>query len=379
MSRASVQTFLLCPKKVRWILRAAILRNVGDTNLELRDDVDLDYLGANDVEVRITHTGICHSDVSVMNGTIPQETPLVPGHEGAGIVTAVGDAVDRVSEGDHIIVAWSPPCGGCIYCVKFKRPNLCSVLQFGKMTRKKFRQDGELLGAMVGAGTFAERTLLPEEAVVKIDEDIPLEVASLVSCGVMTGVGAAIHTAKVAPGSSVIVFGVGGVGVSAIQGALIAGAAEVVAVDKNPAKLEVAKRFGATEAVPPEEVRDLRAHFNSGEGFDYALECIGNPKTMRAAFSSVCRGGTCCIVGVGSLDEKVDFNAFEFFWMEKTLIGSYFGSCDVRTDFHKVLSLWKAGRLDLEGMIDRRLDLGEVNEGLEAVRAGEVVRQVLEM
>ena len=360
-------------------MKAAVLRNVGDEALELCDDVELDRLGENDVEVRITHTGICHSDVSVMNGTIPQEAPLVPGHEGAGIVIAVGDAVTKVSPGDHVIVAWSPPCGDCIYCVKFKRPNLCSVLQFGIMLRKKFRQGDELLGSMVGAGTFVERTLLPEEAVVRIDDDIPLEVASLVSCGVTTGVGAAINTAKIAPGSSVIIFGVGGVGVSAIQGARIAGAAEIVAVDKNPAKLEVAKRFGATDAVPPEDVRDLRAQFNSGEGFDYALECVGNPKTMRAAFSSVCRGGTCCIVGVGSLEDKVEFNAFEFFWMEKILVGSYFGSCDVRTDFHRVLGLWKSGRLDLEGMIDRRLDLEDVNEGLQAVRAGEVVRQIIEM
>lgn len=360
-------------------MKAAVLHEVGDLSLEICEDVDLDAVGSNDVEVQITHTGICHSDVSVMNGTIPQEAPLVPGHEGAGVVTAVGDAVTTIAEGDHVIVAWSPPCGECIYCLHVKRPNLCSVLQFGVMLRKKFVRSGEPLGAMVGAGTFAERTLLPSQAVVKIDKDIPLEVASLVSCGVMTGLGAAIYTAKIAPGSSVIVFGVGGVGVSAIQGARIAGASEIVAVDRNPAKLSVAKKFGATQSVLPEEVRDLRAQFNSGEGFDYALECIGNPKTMRAAFSSVRRGGTCCIVGVGSLEEKVEFNAFELFWMEKTFIGSYFGSCDVRVDFHKVLRLWKSGRLDLEGMIDRRLSLDEVNEGLDAVRSGEVVRQIIVM
>ncbi len=360
-------------------MKAAVLRSVGDENLELTDDVELDAVGPNDVEVRITHTGICHSDVSVMNGTIPQEAPLVLGHEGAGVVTAVGEGVTKVAEGDHVIVGWSPHCGECIYCVNHKRPNLCTTLNFGVMLRKKFLSGGERLGAMVGAGTFAERTLLPEPAVIKIDKDIPLEVASLVSCGVMTGVGAVINTAKVEPGSSVIVFGVGGVGVSAIQGCRLAGASAIVAVDRNPAKLEVAKRFGATMSVLPEEVRDLRKQFNSGEGFDYALECIGNPKTMRAAFSAVRRGGTCCIVGVGGLDEKVEFNAFEFFWMEKTLVGSFFGSCDVRCDFHRVLTLWRAGRLDLEGMIDRRLRLEDVNEGLEAVRAGEVVRQVIEL
>ena len=360
-------------------MRAAVLRNVGDTMLDICDDVELIDPDPGDVVVDITHTGICHSDLSVMNGTIPQIIPLVLGHEGAGIVSEVGDAVTSVSVGDHVIVVWSPPCGGCVYCLRHKSPNLCVDLQFGIMLRSKFRQGDVELSAMSGAGTFAERTLLPEQAVVRIDPSVPLEEAALVGCGVMTGVGAALNTAKVAPGSSVVVFGVGGVGVSAIQGARIAGAAEIVAVDRNPAKLDVARSFGATEAVLPEDLDAAKAEVNEGQGFDYALECIGHPVTMRAAFDALRRGGTCCIVGVGRMDEQVSFNAFEFFFAEKNLVGSYYGGADVRVDFHKMLRLAESGQLDLVGMIDRRLRLEDVNDGIEALQAGDVVRQVIEL
>ena len=361
-------------------MRAAVLHQVGDTVLEVRDDVELAQPGPGDVVVDITHTGICHSDLSVMNGTIPQQhTPLVIGHEGAGVVAEVGDAVTSVSVGDHVIVVWSPPCGGCVYCLAHKSPNLCSDLQFGLMLRRQFRCGSEEVGSMCGVGTFAERTLLPEQAVVRIDASVPLETAALVGCGVMTGVGAALNTAKVAPGSSVVVFGAGGVGISAVQGARVAGAAEIVAVDRNPAKLAVARSFGATGAVLPEGLDAAKAEMNGGQGFDYALECIGHPDTMRAAYDAVRRGGTCCIVGVGRIEEQVTFSAFEIFFNEKTLVGSYYGGADVRVDFGRVLRLAESGRLDLTGMIDSRLPLEDVNDGLEALRAGDVVRQVIEM
>ena len=360
-------------------MRAAVLRNVGDTTLDVCDDVELIDPGPDDVVVDITHTGICHSDLSVMNGTIPQTVPLVLGHEGAGVVSAVGDGVTSVTVGDHVIAVWSPPCGSCVYCLRHKRPNLCADLQFGIMLRSQFRQGDLELSSMCGVGTFAERTLLPEQAVVRIDPSVPLEAAALVGCAVITGVGAAINTAKVTPGSSVVVFGVGGVGVSAIQGARIAGAAEIVAVDLNPAKLDVARSFGATEAVLPGDLDAAKAEMNDGQGFDYALECIGSPVTMRAAFDAVRRGGTCCVVGVGRIEEQVTFSAFEIFFAEKALVGSYYGGADVRVDFHRMLRLADAGQLDLLGMIDRRLPLEDINDGIEALQAGEVVRQVIEM
>ena len=242
----------------------------------------------------------------------------------------------------------------------------------------QFRQGDEIIGSMAGTGTFAEYTLVPEPAVVKIDADIPLEVASLIGCGVMTGAGAAMNTAKVTPGSSVIVYGAGGVGISAIQGARIAGASEIVAVDMNVNKLEEAKAFGATHSCTPDQVDSLKNSLTGGMGFDFALECIGKPVTMRAAYDQTRRGGTCCIVGVGRMDEMVSFSAFELFFNEKVLVGSYYGGTDVRSDFHKLLRLYRAGKLDLDRMITRRIKLDEINDAMRAMERGEVVRQVIE-
>ncbi len=357
---------------------AAIMREVGEVNLDVCDDVEMLDLGPDDVAIKITHTGVCHSDVSAMNGTIPQAPPAVLGHEGAGIIEEVGSDVDDLAPGDHVIVMWSPPCGKCIYCTGRHQPNLCVNITFGEMARMKFTQGGQEIGGMAGAGTFAEKMLMPRQGVVKIDDDIPLDVASLIGCGVMTGAGAALNTAKISPGSSALVIGAGGVGVAAIQGARIAGAAEIVAVDKNPAKLDEAISFGATHAVLPEDLEGAKNEITGGDGFDYALECVGVPALMRTAYDMTRRGGTCCIVGVGRMEEMVSFNAFELFYNEKTLIGSYYGGTDARTDFHRLLRLWKTGKLDLERMITRRITIDEINPALEAVRNGEVVRQVIE-
>ncbi len=354
------------------------MREVGQPDLDICDDVELLDLGPDDVSIKITHTGVCHSDVSVLNGTIFQKPPVVLGHEGAGIIEEVGSNVDDIEPGDHVIVVWSPPCGKCAFCTGRNQPNLCANVTFGAMARNKFRQGNTEFMGMVGAGTFVEKTLMPRQGVVKIDPDVPLDVASLIGCGVMTGAGACMNTAKVTPGSSVVIFGAGGVGVAAIQGARIAGAAEIVAVDKNPAKLNEAISFGATQAVLPEDLEDAKNETTDGEGFDYSLECVGIGSLMRTAYDMTRRGGTCCIVGVGRPEDKVSFSAFELFYNEKTLVGSYYGSTDVRTDFHRLLRLWKNGKLDLEGMITRRISIHDINPALEAVRNGEVVRQVIE-
>jgi len=193
----------------------------------------------------------------------------------------------------------------------------------------------------------------------------------------MTGVGAALNTAHVTPGSSVVVFGCGGVGIAAIQGAKVAGASEIVAVDLVDQKLEDAKRFGATHAVKPDDLEGAKGEITGGDGFDFAFEAIGLPTTMRAAFDATRRGGTTCVIGVGAMDKEVSFSAFEVFFLEKHFTGSYYGSADVRTDFHKVLNLWKNGRLDLEGMITRRIGLEDVNDAVSALKAGEAIRQVI--
>jgi len=329
-------------------MRAAVLRNTGDELLEVRDDVELVDVGPGQVKVKIEATGVCHSDVSGMSGLIPQPAPFVPGHEGAGIV-----------------------------CVKHHQPHLCVNIQFAAGAIPNFRIDGAPVFGFAGTGTFAEELLLPHQAAIAIDKDVPFEIASLVGCGVMTGVGAALNTAKVTAGSSVVVFGCGGVGIAAIQGARVAGASEIVAVDLVDQKLEDAKRFGATHAVKPDDLEAAKQEITGGDGFDYAFEAIGLPQTMRNAFDMTRRGGTTCIIGVGAMDKQVSFNAFEVFFAEKNFTGSYYGSADVRSDFDRMLSLWKNGRLDLEGMISRRIGLDDVNDAVAALKAGEAIRQVI--
>jgi len=230
---------------------------------------------------------------------------------------------------------------------------------------------------MAGAGTFAEQLVLLEHGAVKIDKDVPMDVASLLGCGVMTGVGAAINSAKVEPGSSVVVFGCGGVGISTIQGARIAGASTIVAVDMVDRKLDWAKQFGATHAVTPADLPQAQRELTGGSGFDYAFEVVGRSETIKAAYDATRRGGTTVVVGVGRADDMVSFSAFDLFYGEKALKGTYYGSANIRRDFPRLLSLWRAGRLDLDGMITRRLAIEDVNEAFDAMASGEVIRQVI--
>lgn len=357
---------------------AAILMETPTEELMVADDVTLRDLAPGDVKVKIAHSGVCHSDLSAMNGTIPQTPPAVLGHEGAGVVTDIGDGVTHVAPGDHVIIAFSPPCGTCPYCTGRGQPNLCIDGFFAMSANPQFRRGDTVVGAMTGCGTFAEETIVPGIAAVKIDDDIPLDVAALVGCGVTTGVGAALNTAGITPGSSVLVIGAGGVGVAAIQGARIAGAAVIVAVDLHEGKLDRAKAFGATHGVLPDDLPAALAEITAGEGFDFTLECIGMPTTMRQAFDMTRRGGTSCIVGVGRMDEFFELSAFEMFFSEKTLVGSMYGGADVRTDFNRFLRLYKAGRLDLEGMISRRIHIDEVNDAMACIGDADIIRQVID-
>ena len=356
-------------------MKAAVLTEL-NKDLEIRDDVGLGELGHDDVHVKLVSSGVCHSDVSAQNGTIPSGVPCVLGHEGAGIVKEVGAGVTDIAAGDHIIVSFTPACRKCRMCLR-GQSNLCETMAVMAST-PHFVIDGQPVVGFTGCGTFSEEMIIPEAAAVKVDDDIPLDVVSLVGCGVTTGVCAAINTADIRPGTSVVVFGAGGVGISAIQGARIAGAAEIVAVDMVDAKLEMAKKFGATHAVKPEDLEGVKLEVTRGEGFDYALECIGNPVTIRGAFDATRRGGTAVIVGVGKLTEMVQFSAFELFFNEKNLKGSMYGSANVRTDFDRLLRLWRQGKLDLEGMISRRIKVDDVNEAFRAMQAGEVIRSVIE-
>src|SRR3954464_6410228 len=266
-------------------VKAAVLHQVGDERLDIRDDVSTTAVGAGKVKVRIKATGVCHSDLSAMNGTIPVAVPAVLGHEGAGEVVEVGPGVTTVAEGDHVVVCWSPQCGVCKDCVNGQH-QLCMAYMINAFSDAHFQIGTTPMFGMAGAGTFAEELILLEQGAVKIDKDVPHDVASLLGCGVMTGVGAAVNAAKVEPGSSVVVFGCGGVGISVIQGARIAGAATILAVDMVDSKLAWAKQFGATHAVKPEDLAAAQHELTGGAGFGHGVEVRGRVSTTGSRSSA---------------------------------------------------------------------------------------------
>jgi S-(hydroxymethyl)glutathione dehydrogenase/alcohol dehydrogenase len=356
-------------------MRAAILRNVGDTKLDVVDDVSIGQVGPNQVKIAIKSAGLCHSDLSAMNGTIMQPVPAVLGHEGCGDVIEIGQNVTNVSVGDKVIVAWNASCGNCNACIRGEY-HLCLQFLISQGYVPHFKEGDTDIFGFAGNGTFSEEMIIPDKAAIKIPNEISYEVGALIGCGVMTGVGAALNTAKVVPGSSVAVFGCGGVGISAIQGAKIAGAAEIIAIDTQDSKLEDAKRFGATHSTKPDGLKAVLDSVTQGEGTDYAFECIGLPATIRSAYDSVRRGGTAVVVGAGRMDQMVEFNAFELFFQEKKFIGSYYGSANVRRDFLRLIRLYQAKRLDLDSMISAKMDISEINTALDNLRSGNVIRQV---
>jgi len=359
-------------------MRAAVLTHPGDTKLDVVTDAEPTAVEAGEVKVRVRSTGVCHSDLSVMNGTMPSRPPVVLGHEGAGEIVEVGPDVPNLAVGDHVVLAWIPPCGRCRRCLE-GQAYLCSQVASAIDDKPRFTMGSGPAYAFAGLGTMAEEITVAYQSVVVIDSDVPWDVASLIGCGVTTGVGAALNSAKVTPGSSVVVFGCGGIGISIIQGARIAGAAEIVAVDPFPAKREQALQFGATHAVSPEGLAELSTTLVGGEGFDFAFEAVGTAQTIRAVYDAARRGGTACIVGAGRFDEKVEFSPFELFYSDKTLTGTLYGSSDVRRDFPRLVRLWRAGRLDLSGMITQKLPLEDVNRAFTDMKDGRVIRTVIDL
>ena len=358
-------------------MRGAVLRAVGEP-LVIADDLRLRDPGPGEVRVALKASGVCHSDLSVQNGTFRgSRLPVTLGHEGAGEIISVGPGVAAVQPGDHVILVWVPPCGRCRVCLG-GQPQLCTEVRRSRADLASPLSDsaGEITVGF-GIGTFAEQTVVPVEAVVPIDKSVPYEVAALVGCGVMTGVGAVINTAKVEPGASVAVIGCGGVGMNVIQGARLAGAAIIVAVDPAPAKLGAARSFGATHAVDPADLPDTVRDLTAGAGFDYAFEVVGRSETLRQAWDVTRRGGVTVAVGAGSAADMVSFSAAELYSSERKLMGCLYGSADVRKDFHRMLALWQAGRLDLTGLVSREIGLDEINGAFAAMGGGEVVRSVI--
>lgn len=360
-------------------MRAAILHAVGDDKLDLRDDVTLAPVGPADVRVRIRATGVCHSDLSAMTGVLPQPLPLIPGHEGSGEVVEVGDHVTSVQPGDHVIVNWRPSCQECNLCLG-GQPYLCMKYVIESFTKGNFRFGGDTTAfGMAGCGTWAEEVVIPWQGAIKVDPEVSWEAAALIGCGITTGVGAAINTARVRPGSTVAVIGCGGVGLSVIQGARVAGARTILAVDPLTTKHELAKKVGATHAVTPEEIPAALAELTGGNGFDYGFEVVGKSATITSAWQITRAGGDVIVVGAGAMDDMVQISAFSLLFEGKNLLSSLYGEADVRHDFPYFADLYKAGKLDLESMISARIKLADLNDAVAALKGGEVLRQIVIM
>jgi S-(hydroxymethyl)glutathione dehydrogenase/alcohol dehydrogenase len=333
--------------------------------------------------VKIAACGVCHSDLSATNGTIQMQTPLVLGHEAAGIVAAVGEGVTDLALGDHVVSSFVNMCGRCRWCTTGK-PHLCdmaakTLYTLPDGTTPARDRSGQPVYVFSACGVMAEYATLSIDNLVKIDKDVPLDRAALVSCGVMTGVGAVFNTARVEPGTAVMVIGTGGVGLNVIQGAAIAGANPIVAVDVAEGKLDLARRFGATHVInaAAEENLPRAAKKLTGGGPDYCFECIGLPKTIDQAFRSLRKGGTAVVVGVARGDESVAVRPVALTFEEKTLTGSYFGSARPREDFPRLLALYRAGRLKLDELITRRYRIEEAPQAFADLEAGKNARGVI--
>jgi S-(hydroxymethyl)glutathione dehydrogenase/alcohol dehydrogenase len=357
-------------------MRAAVLHEIGDEKFDIRDDVTVIGPGPGEVRIRVRAAGVCHSDQSARDGGLPQPVPAVLGHEAAGDVIEVGEGVEDLALGDRVVVNWLPSCGTCAYCLR-SEPYLCMTHVMTGYVMPRFMFGDTPAFGMAGCGAFAEEMVVPRIGAVKIDPDVPYEVAALIGCGVMTGVGSVINSAQLRPGESAVVIGCGGVGIAAIQGARLSGASVIVAVDTVEAKLDVARRFGATHAVTPDQLSDLIVELNGGEGFDYAFDVVAVPQTLRTAWAAARRGGAVVVVGAGRAEHKVEFSPFELLFEGKRIIPSMYGSGYPPRDFPRLLALWRAGRLDLEGMVSHRLRLDQVDDALASLGRGDVIRQVI--
>jgi S-(hydroxymethyl)glutathione dehydrogenase/alcohol dehydrogenase len=348
--------------------------------------LDLD-LEAPQVKVRLGASGVCHSDLSVMNGTMPIPPPIVLGHEGAGIVEEVGEGVTSVKVGDHIVVSWTPQCGVCYWCTH-GQSELCSAGELGFITgglldgtHRFHNHAGDAIGQMATSGTFSEATIIPAISAVKIDDSIPLTVGALIGCGVLTGFGAAANTANIQPGDSVVVIGTGGVGLNVIQGAKYKGAERIIAIDMLDNKLEMAKQFGATDTINPSTQGDaieLVKELTGGRGADVAFEVIGLRSTIDQAVNITRRGGETVLVGVPKMDVDLVTNAtFNMLIAEKTIKGCWYGSSKVQRDVPLLTGLYQKGELKLDELITREIKLEDVNDAFRAMEAGEVARSVI--
>ncbi len=349
------------------------------------ETVELDAPGHGEVLVRVRAAGLCHSDLSVIDGARLRPVPMVLGHEAAGEVEAVGPGVEDLGPGDHVVMVFVPSCGHCSPCAE-GRPALCEPggAANGQGTllsgARRLRWHGEPVHHHIGVSAFAERAVLSRRSLVRIDKDIPFEIAALFGCAVLTGVGAVINTAGVRAGESVAIVGLGGVGLAALMGARAAGAARVVALDLSPEKLALARELGATDAfdaADPQSVEAVRTL--TGGGVDHAIELAGSARALELAFSLARRGGSTVTAGLAPPSATMALSPLRLVAEERTLKGSYVGSCIPSRDIPRFIALYRTGRLPVDKLITSTGTLDDINEGFEALAAGRTVRHILRM
>ncbi len=357
------------------MMRAAVLWEPGGL-FDVRA-VDIAGPGPGEVSVELRASGVCASDLALTT-VFGAPVPTVLGHEGAGIVSAVGEGVDAVRPGDRVVVLWVPPCGRCVPCRRgddylcaSRRSSADARAGHGAAPRPCITADGVPVHQGMNTATFAEQTLLPSNAVVRLDDDVPFEIGAMMGCAVPTGVGAALRSARVQPGQDVAVIGCGAVGLNALLGALVAGAARLIAVDPMGSRRDFALSLGATEAVAPD---DFAAGYRD---LDVVIDAVGQPPTVLSAWRAVRRGGTVTVVGAGRPHQVVEIPAYELFHDDKRLTGSFHGGMSMHRDLPKLVSLWRCGRLPVGRLIDGTAGLSQINEVVKAQQAGDVVRTIL--
>ncbi len=365
-------------------MRAAILEEQGGP-LRLCDDIVITPPGPGQVGVRITHCGICHSDLSLADGVFPCPTPIVLGHEAAGIVEEIGPGVTGLAPGDHVVVTPCPPCGTCYWCVRAEASLCVNAIGIATNTfpdgSTGLSREGAVVYRGVNVGGFAERVVTPATGAVRIPADVPLGIACVIGCAVQTGVGAVLNTARLEEGSTVLVTGLGGVGLSVVQGARLAGAARIIVSDPLAGRREAARALGATDSLDPttgdvvEQVRSLTA----GIGVDAAFEAAGRAVLLQTCIDATRNGGTIVAVGAPSLDEQLTLLPAAFVITGKRLLGTVLGGSNSLRDIPRFIDLWRTGKIDLERMITARRPLADINEGLADMRRGAGIRTVLEL
>ncbi|MBX5449039.1 Zn-dependent alcohol dehydrogenase [Thermogemmatispora sp.] len=349
------------------------------------EEIELDPPKEQEVLVRMVAAGVCHSDYHVVKGDLPAYLPMALGHEGAGIVEQVGPGVSDLKPGDHVLMSFIPACGSCPSCVS-GHSNLCDKgagTLSGPLLDGTFRMHGEKgnIGQFCYIGSFSEYTVVPAMSVVKIADYYPLNRAVLVSCGVPTGVGSVIHRARVTPGSTVMVIGCGGIGMNIVQGAAIAGARMIIAVDIHDFKLEKAKEFGATHTInaSQEDPVNKALELTWGVGVDYAFEAIATPETIAQAFNATAKNGTVVVAGLSPfLAQAIPISPLNLVLYQKTLMGTLFGDSQPRNDIPMLLRMYESGKLKLDELVTRTYKLDQINEAYEDLLAGRNIRGVIE-